>query len=1197
MKIQPPDNTLLLRIAHRWPTVVLSVLIVQVGFSLVLKEGAGAITYYVVVHFMLGFLLILATGIATVNAVESDGTVRIFWSFLGVSGAIWTVYVLNWIYTVEILRQNQSVYWMLTGGFFLRTTFLIAAVASRPHIKLAQYKPYRTTLSFLLLLFSWAFAYAFVLFPVSYIYPDDVLIIRGLVLHVGQNLFLFALLGIIVLNTRSLWKSIYGHLLGASLLSALGTLISYWAIVHKEVFASWPTLAHCGAAYWFVWIVLQGRTLAPQLAQASQGDTSNTNYASALAMAAVVAVPVIGMWELLRPDELHTARVARLFIVLLAVLFLAIAASFTWYFTHRELSSDVVVAHERLQLAMASGKSVGWEWNIVTGEDRWFGDLQNMFGIPSDTFSGRTEDFYRYVHPDDRKRVSEAVTDARANHKSYESEFRVVWDDGTTRWISARGTFYYSKTGKPERMLGMAVDITERKRTEEALKNSEERFSKAFRESPLALVLGSAKDFRFLEVNDTFEQVTGWTRGELIGRTSIETGLWVDLAQRQDFFQQLLATGAIRNWEARFRRKNGTVGMALMSAELIETEGQTYTLSVMADITDRKQVEQQLRDNQEQLAGIVASALDAFVAIDDEQRIVLFNPAAEKMFGCSATEAIGKSIERFIPERFRAAHAVHIRHFGETGITNRAMGAAAALWGLRSNGEEFPIEASISHAQSQGKHLFTVIIRDITERRRTEEARRESEERLQLAFQAGKMYAYEWDVTTDTIIRSPACKEVLGNDHANHLSQAELLSDVLPEDRPKLAAFFDGITPDNIISHVNYRMLRSDGTVIWLEKSARAFFDDNGKLLRAVGVVADITDRKLAEQALVEDEERFRLVANTAPVLIWMSGPDKLCTYVNHPWLEFTGRPQEEALGDGWTESVHPDDLRECLNIFSQAVDRRAPFTMQYRLRRHDGEYRWVLDTGLPRFNANHSLAGYIGSCVDIADRKLVEEALGSIGRRLIEAQEEERTWIARELHDDVNQRLALLAIELQRAKDGTPASENLLRERIDQTRTRLIEISKDVQALSHRLHSSKLEYLGIVAAANSFCKELVDRHKVTIEFNYSDIPQTLSKEISLGLFRVLQEALQNAVKHSGTQQFKVELRGTGEEIYLTVSDSGIGFDWHGAMSGRGLGLISMRERLQLMRGRLSIESERGSGTTISAWVPLDPQYPKSMAG
>ena len=255
--------------------------------------------------------------------------------------------------------------------------------------------------------------------------------------------------------------------------------------------------------------------------------------------------------------------------------------------------------------------------------------------------------------------------------------------------------------------------------------------------------------------------------------------------------------------------------------------------------------------------------------------------------------------------------------------------------------------------------------------------------------------------------------------------------------------------------------------------------------------------------------------------------------------------------------------------------------------RRHDGEYRWLLDIGVPRFNPDGSFAGYIGSCLDVTDSKLAEESLASIGRRLIEAHEEERTWIARELHDDVNQRIALVAIELERWSQHLPESAADLHDHIHHARQRLSDVSRDIQALSHRLHSSKLEYLGVVAAANSYCKELSEQHKIQVEFSHSDIPRTLPMEISLCLFRVLQEALQNAVKHSGAQHFKVDLSGTPEEIRLSVSDAGVGFDWQAAMQGRGLGLISMRERLQLVKGEFSIKSEAGRGATIWARVPF----------
>ena len=328
-----------------------------------------------------------------------------------------------------------------------------------------------------------------------------------------------------------------------------------------------------------------------------------------------------------------------------------------------------------------------------------------------------------------------------------------------------------------------------------------------------------------------------------------------------------------------------------------------------------------------------------------------------------------------------------------------------------------------------------------------------------------------------------------------------------------------------------------------------------------------------------ESEGRFRLVANTAPVMIWMSGPDKLRNYCNQPWLGFTGRSLEQDLGNGWAQGVHSEDSDRCLETYTESFDRRESFEMQYRLRRHDGEYRWVLDFGVPRFNPDGSFAGYIGSCIDITERKLAEEALAEVGSKLIEAHEEERTWIARELHDDINQRIALLAIELEKSAEN--------HDRVRHVGHGLHELGKDIQALSHRLHSSKLDYLGLAAAANSFCTELAEQQKIEIHFSHAGVPNGLPKEVSLCLFRVLQEALQNAVKHSGVRYFTVELHGRSGEIQMVVGDLGVGFDQENAVNLRGLGLISMRERLQMVKGQLSIKSEPGRGTTIRARVPF----------
>jgi PAS domain S-box-containing protein len=347
-------------------------------------------------------------------------------------------------------------------------------------------------------------------------------------------------------------------------------------------------------------------------------------------------------------------------------------------------------------------------------------------------------------------------------------------------------------------------------------------------------------------------------------------------------------------------------------------------------------------------------------------------------------------------------------------------------------------------------------------------------------------------------------------------------------------------------------------------------------------LAALVEERKSDEQQLRESEQRFRLVADTAPALIWMAGEGKLCTYVNKSWLDFTGRSLDRELGTGWAEVVHPDDLQACLDAYTRCFDRKDRFVMEYRLRRQDRDYRWIMDVGVPRFNQDGSLAGYIGIATDVTERKKAEEAMLGINRRLIEAQERERTRIGRELHDDINQRLALLAMELENLRENP----SRVRRRAQELWQRTHEIATDVQALSHELHSTKLEYLGVVAGMRSWCKEFAERQNLEIDF-VADVAGNLPSEIGLTLFRILQEALHNAVKHSGVKRMEVQLSERTNEIHFIIRDSGKGFELETALQGKGLGLTSMRERVRLVNGSIAIDSRPMGGTTIEVSVPL----------
>jgi PAS domain S-box-containing protein len=269
---------------------------------------------------------------------------------------------------------------------------------------------------------------------------------------------------------------------------------------------------------------------------------------------------------------------------------------------------------------------------------------------------------------------------------------------------------------------------------------------------------------------------------------------------------------------------------------------------------------------------------------------------------------------------------------------------------------------------------WIAVVADVTERRAAEERLRASEECFRATFYQAAVGIAQTSIDGQWLLLNDRLCEILGYSR-DELRGKRFIDITHPDDREASLIAFRKLLAYEISSwSAEKRYIRKDGVTVWGRVFVSAVQDQQNAPLYFIAVLEDITQKIQAQEKLRESEERFRNMADAAPVMIWVSGPDKGCTFFNEIWLEFTGRTMEQELGQGWAESVHPDDFDRCIDTYAASFDARRRFRMEYRLRRADGEYRWILDDGVPRFTPAGIFAGYIGSCVDITEKRRADE-------------------------------------------------------------------------------------------------------------------------------------------------------------------------------------------------------------------------------
>lgn len=835
-----------------------------------------------------------------------------------------------------------------------------------------------------------------------------------------------------------------------------------------------------------------------------------------------------------------------------------------------------------------------------------------------------------FIHPDDRQREFDAVQEAIAQKRQYQVEYRLRTATGQEKWVWEQGTGIFSDNGELEAIEGFTTDITDRKRAEEELQEINERLEELVAERTADLTQANERLQAEVRQRRAAEEKLAIFRRFVEAATQGFGMAGVDgrIIYANPFLARLLGApsqedavgkhvahyypAAYREHRERvilpaLRRKEPWQGEQMMVFAdgkmhptihtvfpVLDDHGELFcTAAVITDITTLKEAEEALRQNEAKYRALVESSPVAVVMVDLQGRIVFASQRAaelhgvshpERLVGCYATDSVAAPDR----DRFRAS----IGRLIDEGVHRNIEYTL-----LRADGTTFAAEvssAAIRDAAGKPEALMAVY-RDITERKRDEEKLAIFERFVEAATQGFGMSDLEERIT----YANPMLARLLGEEKPEdaygqnistyHTSDYFRIRDEVLRPALRQTGYWHGELP----------LVRRDGTVLPTLRSIFPVRDKSGTIQHFAVVITDITELKQTQEMLRQtceelriSEERFELVVRAAGagVFDWDIRTGRV--YYSPRWKELFGY-EEHEIGEGfddWASRLHPDERASIIKRQEDFLAGTSPTAVaEYRLRHKDGSYRWIIAHVLAVRDSEGKACRLVGSHVDITDRRLAEEKVlleQRALRRMVLASDRERRLITYELHDGVAQQLlgAMLQFKSQEPRRGRNSkAAEAYREGIDG----LHHAAAELRRVMNWLRTPVLDKFGLTEAIEDVAAQLRSTPGTPeIEYHHDVQFERLEPTLENSLFRIAQEAMTNACRHSQSEKVRVKLTQKGDEVTLEVRDWGIGFEQNTVQENR-FGLEGIRERSRILGGKLSIKSEPGNGTVVRAVFPV----------
>ena len=822
--------------------------------------------------------------------------------------------------------------------------------------------------------------------------------------------------------------------------------------------------------------------------------------------------------------------------------------------------------------------------------DRW----RAYMGLEQKDLCG--DGWQSMLHPDERDRVLKAWHGSVVNGTPYEQEERHRGADGKYRWFLARGVPMRDVEGRIVRWYGTNTDIEDRKRAEGALRESETRFRQVAENISAVFWLSNPEGSLLHYVSPAYEKIWGRSCDSLYA----EPGSWMDSVLPDDRERlaeddRLQAVGGRHDHTYRIARPDGSLRWIRGRAfPVLDEAGKLIRVAGIAeDITKRKEAEERLRRSEEKFKALFGIAPVGISVLDEQHKVVDANPALEQITRLSKAELLDGTYRRRTylnadgtpkpPNEMASARAI---------TENRPINDVET--GIVTENREI-IWTQVSVAPLALPDASAVVItQDITERKQAEQALRESEERFrELAENINEVF-WVWTAPPGAarlLYVSPAYATIWGRSCESLYSLPQSWKEALhPDDKEWVLAEIAELDFEKM-NDLTYRIVRPDQSIRWIRDRIFPVRDANDVVVRFAGIAQDITENKVAEEALRQSEVKLRrlLASNILGVVFWTIEGDILDA--NDLFLKMVGYTREDLCQGKvrWKDLTPP----EYAGVDEKAIGELlrsgtcASFEKEY-IRKDGSRLSVLIGSALLE---DHKQAGS-SFVMDITERRKTEERLvhythmlRTLSRRLFDVQEEERRHLARELHDEIGQALTAAKINLQSV---TGDSSSATFARLQETTAILDRLLGQVRQISLDLRPSMLDDLGLVPALRSLMDQQGRRASVEMRLSVDNLPESFDAKIQTTCFRIAQEAITNALRHARAARVDVDLRRTGENLRLVIRDNGIGFQAESAqVQTAGLGLIGIQERAALLGGRAKIISSPNKGTMIEVSLPL----------